>query len=137
MILIDTNVLVALVLPKDRLHRRAKEDLERLARHELRVLPSVLAEACFILGARGQRARLAEVLAGIHARPAAEPAWDAVFEWLARYADHEPDWADGCLVVMASKEQRIWTYDEEFRKIWRRLDGSRVPLAQRNEPVSQ
>lgn len=129
MILIDTSVLVALVLPKDRLHAAAKKDLERLARHEFRVLPSVLAEACFILAGGGQRARLAEVLTGIRARPATEPAWASVFEWLARYADHEPDWADACLVVMANKEQRIWTYDDEFRKVWRRLDGSRVPLA--------
>jgi predicted nucleic acid-binding protein len=128
MILVDTNVLVALVLPKDRLHRRAKEDLERLTRHEFRVLPSILAEACFILGGRGARARLAELLAGIRARPATEPAWDQVFVWLAQYADHEPDWADGCLVAMSSKEQRVWTYDDEFRRIWRRLDGSRVPL---------
>jgi predicted nucleic acid-binding protein len=128
-ILLDTNVLVALVLRRDRLHERAASDLERLAKQELRVLPSVMAEACFLLGRRGQRERLADLLAAIRARPAVEPAWDRVFEWLAHYADHEPDWADGCLVVSASREQRVWTYDDEFRSIWRRPDGSRVPLA--------
>lgn len=129
MILLDTNVLVALALPRDRLHQRATRDLEKLVRHELRVLPSVLAEACFLLTQAQQRARLAELLAGVRARQAVEPSWDRVFEWLARYAEHEPDWTDGCLVVMASREQRVWTYDDEFRSVWRRLDGTRVPLA--------
>ncbi|MBV9946076.1 MAG: type II toxin-antitoxin system VapC family toxin [Myxococcales bacterium] len=129
MILLDTNVLVALVLPRDRLHERAARDLERLARRELRVLASVLTEACFLLGERAQRDRLSGLLGAIRARPAVEPAWQAVFEWLARSAEHEPDWADGCLVLSASREQRVWTYDDEFRSVWRRLDGSRVPLA--------
>lgn len=129
MILVDTNVLVALVLPKDPLHERATRDLERLVRQELRVLPSVLAEACFLLGRREQRARLEELLTALRVRPAIEPAWERVFEWLARYGEHEPDWVDGCLVVMASRDHRIWTYDGEFRAVWRRLDGSRVPLA--------
>jgi predicted nucleic acid-binding protein len=128
-IVLDTNVLVALALPKDRLHERATRDLEKLVTRELRVLASVLAEACFLLGAREQRARLAALLAAIRVRPATEPAWERVFEWLARYADHEPDWVDACLVVIASGDHRIWTYDDEFRSVWRRLDGSRVPLA--------
>ncbi len=129
MILVDTNVLVAITLPGDRLHERAVRDLERLVRQELRVLPSVLAEACFILEADAQRARLAELLSVIRAQPEVEPSWDRVFAWLARYAEHEPDWVDGCLVVLASRERRVWTYDREFSSVWRRFDGSRVPLA--------
>lgn len=129
MILVDTNVLVALVLPRDRLHARATRDLEKLVREELGVLPVVLTEACFILGGSAQRARLAELLGAIHARQALEPSFSTVFEWLARYAEHEPDWADASLVVMASRERRIWTYDGEFQTTWRRLDRSRVPLA--------
>jgi len=127
-ILLDTNVLVALVLPKDRLHERAVRDLERLARQELRILPSVMTEVCFLLGDRAQRGRLSELLAVMRARPAVEPGWERVFQWLERYAEHEPDWTDGCLVVSATREQRVWTYDDEFRAVWRRLDGSRVPL---------
>ncbi len=129
MILLDTNVLVALVLPKDRLHERAASDLERLARQELRVLPSVMTEVCFLLDERAQRGRLSELLTAIRAGPAVEPPWERVFQWLARYAEHEPDWTDGCLVVSATRDQRVWTYDHEFRAVWRRLDGSRVPLA--------
>jgi predicted nucleic acid-binding protein len=132
MILIDTNVLVALVLQKDELHDRAVRDLGRLARRELFVVPAVLAEACFLLELREQRARLGELLARMRARPVSEPPWPVVFSWLHRYAEHEPDWADACMVVLASEEPfRVWTYDAEFRAIWRRLDGSRVPLAGR------
>jgi len=35
--------------------------------------------------------------------------------------------------VLASRDRRVrvWTYDDEFVTVWRRLDGSRVPLANR------
>ncbi len=128
-VLVDTNVLVALALPKERLHGRATKDLETLSRHEFRVLPSVLAEACFLLATPAQRQRLAGLLDALRAKYAVEPARERVFEWLARYAEHEPDWVDGCLVVMASREQRVWSYDDEFRSVWRRIDGTRVPFA--------
>jgi predicted nucleic acid-binding protein len=128
-ILVDTNVLVALALPKDRLHARATKDLERLASKELCVLLVVLTEACFILDSGMQRARLFDLLVGTRARQVAEPSWDRVFAWLEVYADHKPDWVDACLVVMSSRDQRVWTYDAEFRTVWRRPDGTRVPLA--------
>jgi hypothetical protein len=53
-----------------------------------------------------------------------------VFEWLDRYADHEPDWADGYLAVISGHERRwkVWTYDREFRDVWRRPNGTRIPL---------
>lgn len=129
MILVDTNVLVALVLQKDPLHERAAADLERFAGREIDVLPGVLTEAAFILTQPRQRARLQELLAATRARQGTEPPWNQVFEWLVRYADHEPDWVDACLVVSSGRERRVWTYDSEFRSIWRRADGSRVPLA--------
>lgn len=132
MILVDTNVLVALVLRGDPLHEQATRDLERLARRSFFVLQAVLAEAIFLLPAGEQRARLTRILTSVDARPAAEPPWLEVFSWLERYAEHEPDWADACLVVLARpKLFRVWTYDKEFQTVWRRLDGSRVPLAAR------
>jgi predicted nucleic acid-binding protein len=56
---------------------------------------------------------------------------DAVFAWLLQYAGHQPDWADGCLAVLAEWEPRgkVWTYDREFRTTWRRPDGKPVPMA--------
>jgi hypothetical protein len=53
-----------------------------------------------------------------------------VLEWLARYAEHEPDLADAWLAVLSGKrpDDRMWTYDREFRTTWRRPDGRRIPL---------
>ena len=57
--------------------------------------------------------------------------WLDVLNWLARYADQEPDWADGCLAVLCGRDERlkVWTYDREFRTIWRRPDGTAIPMA--------
>jgi predicted nucleic acid-binding protein len=129
MILVDTNVLVALVLPKDPLHARAKADLKRLVRQEIRVLDGVMTETCFFLCKRAQRERLEELLFALRARQQSDPSWVSVFAWLSRYAEHEPDWVDAALVSSSNRDQRVWTYDGEFQSIWRRMDGSRVPLA--------
>jgi len=129
MILVDTNVLVALVLPKDPLHARAKADLKRLVRQEMRVTGGVMAESCFLLRTPNERERLNELLFALRARQQSDPAWSTVFAWLSRYAEHEPDWVDAALVCLSNRDQRIWTYGGEFQTIWRRMDGSRVPLA--------
>jgi hypothetical protein len=52
---------------------------------------------------------------------------------MERYEEHEPDLADAQFAVFCSKkpDYRVWTYDDEFRAIWRRMDGSRIPLAAR------
>jgi hypothetical protein len=54
-----------------------------------------------------------------------------VLDWLARYAEHAPDFADGYLAVVSGVERRwkVWTYEREFRTIWRRTDGTWIPLA--------
>jgi len=56
-----------------------------------------------------------------------------VFDWLDKYGDHDPDWADGCLAVLSGRNpaRKIWTYDREFRTTWRRPDGTALPLAVR------
>lgn len=57
--------------------------------------------------------------------------WDEVFAWLAKYADHEPDWTDACIAALCGRDKRlkVWTYDREFRTTWRRPDGRPIPLA--------
>jgi hypothetical protein len=57
--------------------------------------------------------------------------WLEVLDWLERYRDHDPDWADGYLAVVSGRERRakVWTFDREFRTIWRRPDGKAIPLA--------
>lgn len=54
-----------------------------------------------------------------------------MFEWLTKYAEREPDWADACLAVLSGRDSKlkVWTYDSEFRTIWRRPDGSAIPMA--------
>lgn len=135
MILLDTTPLVALVDRGDPLHRRAVADLDRLARRPLAVCEPVLTEAVFLLRHGPQRARLAHLLEQLRVDPWAPEDARAfragVLVWLARHAEHEPDWADGTLVVASqhAKKARVWTYDSEFRTTWRRPDGSKVPLA--------
>jgi predicted nucleic acid-binding protein len=134
-ILLDTGPLVALCDPRDRLNGLALRDLDRFARRPLVVCDPVLTEASFHLPHPVQRERLRRFLTDFAVQPhqATDPLAyrAAVLEWLLRYGDQEPDWADGHLVVAASHERRarVWTYDREFTTTWRRLDGTRVPLA--------
>jgi predicted nucleic acid-binding protein len=138
MILIDTTPLVALCDSRDEKHRMAVKHLESLASSEFALCEAVLTEACFHLPYRSQRQRLRALLDDLAVQPvpvANEGAfWLEVFEWLTKYADHEPDWADGCLAVLSGRERnaRVWTYDREFRTTWRRPNGTAIPLAVRS-----
>ncbi|HET8542051.1 MAG TPA: PIN domain-containing protein [Anaeromyxobacter sp.] len=135
MILLDTAPLVALCDERDSLHRQALADLDRLARRPLVLCQPVLTEACFLLQGRAMRARLASILEALSIRPLAledeAGTWRRVLAWLDRYAEHDPDFADGFLVIASAlqRRSRVWTYDSEFRTTWRREDGTRVPLA--------
>jgi hypothetical protein len=137
MILVDTGPLVAICDPRDAHHATAVHDLDRLLPSGLAVCEAVLVEAVFHLSAVSQRRRLQRLLEEVDAaslppRPDAG-YWGDVFDWLAKYADHEPDWTDGCLAVLSGRDAdlRLWTYDAEFRTIWRRPDGSAIPLVKR------
>lgn len=135
MILVDTTPLVALCDPRDSKHRTAVNHLEALAADALAVCDAVLTEACFHLPHRSQRLRLRAFLQELDAQPlpaAYEPEfWSEVLDWLAKYADHEPDWADACLAVLSGRDAtlKVWTYDREFRTTWRRPNGSAIPMA--------
>jgi predicted nucleic acid-binding protein len=134
-ILIDTTPLVALCDPRDGLHTKALADLDRVATQATTLCEPVLTEACFLLSHPVQRARLERLIVQIGMSPLAiedeKELRLEVFEWLARYAERQPDWADGYLAVVSGrqKDARVWTYDREFRTTWRRPDGTRIPLA--------
>jgi predicted nucleic acid-binding protein len=134
-ILLDTGAIVALCDPRDALNRRALHDLDRLAGGPLVLAAPVLTEACFLLPSRSQRARLRRFCADLSVEPYRSEDEARlrveVFDWLLRYAEHDPDWADGYLAVVSGLERRsrVWTYDREFRTTWRRPDGTRIPLA--------
>ncbi len=135
MILVDTGPLVAVIDPRDGLHRRSRIDLERLADPSFVVTVSVLTEAYFHLRSAVARRKLRALMAELHVSvldiTAATVA--ASTAWMDRYADHEPDFADAITVVLSAEIEgcRVWTYDREFRTTWRRPDGSAVPLAVR------
>ncbi len=135
MILIDTTPLVALCDARDEKHRVAVKHLESLSSSGFAVCDAVLTGACFHLPYQSQRQRLRALLddLGVQPVPAANDSafWLEVFEWLTKYADHQPDWADGCLAVLSGRHRdaRAWTYDREFRTTWRRPNGTVIPLA--------
>jgi len=135
LILVDTGPLVALCDKRDAHHARAVRHLKALAGSEFGTCESVIAEAYFHLLHRAGRQRLAVLLdeLGLGTLPAGpDGAYRSeVFDWLDKYAEHEPDWADGCLAVLSARDgtARVWTYDREFRTTWRRPDASRIPLA--------
>ena len=137
MILIDTTPLVALCDPRDGLHKKALADLDRVCKRGIVLCEPVLTEACFLLSGAVHRARLQRLVAEMGMVPLAiEDEAElrlAVFRWLDRYAEHEPDWADGYLAAVSEREKdaRVWTYDREFRTTWRRPGGTRIPLAVR------
>lgn len=129
MILVDTNVLVALADERDALHRRAKRDLRKMT-PPFGVTSVVLSETFFLLEESYLRARLGLLLERLPIQPVEPdvPWWSEVLVWMARYADHRPDLCDGMLAVLGARiPASIWTYDREFRRLWRRPDGK--PLA--------
>lgn len=135
MVLVDAGPLVALCDARDAKHRAAVGHLEVLAPEGLEVCDAVLAEACFHLPHVSQRLRLRAFVTELRMQPApaaqSRELREDVFDWLVKYADHEPDWADAWLAVLSGRDARarVWTYDREFRSIWRRPDGSAIPLA--------
>jgi predicted nucleic acid-binding protein len=134
-ILLDTGPLVALSDPADALNATAVRQLQRLARRPLVASLPVLTEACALLPYAVQRRRLRRVLVDLGVMPYRvedeHALWLEVLDWLERYRDHDPDWTDGYLAVVSARETRarVWTFDREFRTIWRRPDGKPIPLA--------
>jgi predicted nucleic acid-binding protein len=134
-ILIDTGPLVALCDSHDQKHASAVRHLGMLRASEFAVCEAVLTEACFHLPHGSQRRRLRALLEDLEIQPIPltneSALWREVFEWLAKYTEHQPDWADGCLAVLSAhrRNAKVWTYDREFRTIWRRPNGTVIPLA--------
>jgi predicted nucleic acid-binding protein len=136
-ILIDTTPLVALCDARDAKHRTAVKHLESLATEEFAACDAVLTEVALHLPHRSQRQRLRALLHDLPVQPVPvihEPRlWQEIVDWLVKYADHEPAWADAYLAVLSGRDSavKIWTYDKEFRTIWRRPNGTLIPLAVR------
>ncbi len=133
MTLVDTGPLVALIDPRDGLHRKSRADLAKLTDLSFLVTVPVLTETffhlCSGLARRKLRALLEELEVSVREIAASTVA--ASMDWLEVYAEHEPDFADAVTVVLSSEIEGslVWTYDREFRTTWRKPDGSAIPLA--------
>lgn len=130
MILVDTNVLVALADERDQLHARATRDLGRL-QGPYALSSVVLAEAFFLLPERHLRLRVQHLVERLPLSfvEIAGASWPAVFAWLQRFVEHEPDLCDGQLCTLATElDASIWSYDAEFRTMWRGPNGSRLKI---------
>lgn len=121
MILLDTNVLIAIVNSADGLHMRAMQELENFE-GPFFTCAAVLTESFHMLQRPSLRARL---IGFVSEAPVAqlEPAagsWPRIFAWLERYQEHRPDFADAVLVQLLQTHKRanVWTFDREFSTIW-------------------
>ena len=138
MILIDTGPLVALCDERDEHHRTATRELRALRGEPFSTCEAVLAEACFLLNLPYVRQRLRTTLRDLRVQvlpqPKGAPLWASTLEWMEKYADHAPEWADAYIAVLAglNPQLRVWTFDNEFHTIWKRPDGTAIPLVTRS-----
>ena len=99
----------------------ALKHLESLAADDFAVCDAVLTEACFHLPHPNQRQRLRALLRDLSVQPI--PIMHEldffleVRDWLTKYANQEPDWANACLAILSGpdKDLKIWTYDRECK----------------------
>jgi predicted nucleic acid-binding protein len=132
---VDANVLVALADDEDDLHARAIRDLKHLGRGPFGSTVPVLSESFYLLPEGHLRLRLRSYLQRLRIviLETQVDAWEAIFDWMERYEEHEPALADAQLVALSAVDAscRVWSYDREFLTVWRRTDGTRVPSAVR------
>ncbi len=124
---VDTNVWLGLVDTSDDLHRSVIAELDGIGNEPLWTIEPVLTETTFAL-APHQRARLQALLKKLGVRVVVLDDLAPVFAWLKKYADHEPDFADAYLAVLAGQHTRlrIWTHDREFHTHWKTPSGKRI-----------
>lgn len=134
MILLDTNVILALLSPEERERRRVLEQWSRIRKQRLVLVSPVVIEVTHFLHKAYQLSAFSELMdqIGVEYLPSENVvAWPDVVQWMMQYQQHEPDYADAHLVLLSAAidKAKVWTNDSEFRTIWRRPDGSPVPLA--------
>lgn len=131
MILLDTNILVALLDKRDGLHAKARADLRALKR-PFGAIDAVLVECFALVRDPALRRRLWVLLSQLGVQPVSfdDGWWDRIQHWMTKYQDHHPDLCDALLIEAAvQKHAKIWTYDREFSEIWRTRDGQKLKLA--------
>lgn len=121
MILLDTNILIALVNPADGHYRHVMHELPKI-KGPFYTCDAVLTESFHMLDRPNLRARLVAFVAEapVGQLEAGQGGWPNIFAWLERYRNHSPDFADAVLVYLLAthKRAKIWTLDREFSTIW-------------------
>lgn len=121
MILLDTNVLIAIVNRADGHHPRVMQELTTIEGPFV-TCDAVLTESFHMLERPNLRARLMDFVSEAPIAPLEPSAgsWPKILAWMARYQDHSPDFADAVLVhlLQTHKRAKIWTLDREFSNIW-------------------
>jgi uncharacterized protein len=130
-ILVDTGPLVAFLHRRDRYHRWAVEQLNRLE-PPLLTCESVLAEACFLLqNLHGGGAAVLDLARTelIRVPLRLEDEMKAVRDLMTRYIQIPMSLADACLVRMSEQHPNsvVMTLDRHFR-IYRRHGRQAIPL---------
>lgn len=132
-VLVDTGPLIGLFDERDALHHRALQEARSLTAPALVGIP-VLTEALHFLRETALRARLGAAFERGTLRLVSETEPEGVADalrWMGQYEEHDPDFVDAHLVAWAARDPglSIWTFDSEFRAVWRTLKGARVRLA--------
>ena len=121
MILLDTNVLIAIVNPADGHYRRVMQELPKV-KGPYFTCEAVLTESFHMLARPNLRARLIDFVAEapVGQLEAPEGSWPDIFAWLEHYQEHSPDFTDAVLADLLSRHKRakIWTFDHEFSSNW-------------------
>ena len=96
---------------------------------------AVLTEAMALVSGWPARSRLRALIEAIDPEPCAAEMErqfrTETFNWLEQYSEHDPDWTDAVLAVLAGRfpKWKVWTYDREFATLWRTPAGSHIALA--------
>jgi predicted nucleic acid-binding protein len=134
MILIDTNVLLALMSRDDDNYAAAARQAPAMRDAGIVLTLPVFAELTHFSRFPQRYSKLEALMELLDIRFERSEhliQFPEALAWLKRYASHKPDYADAHLVLLTAKHKnsKVWSFDKEFRTIWRRPDGSAVPMA--------
>jgi len=129
-VLADTGPLYAAVDPDDAYHRRACEDLRRLAQEKRSVViayPTLLESHSLVLhrlGTRTATAWLKEILSGSALLNPSPQDYLQAAARIASLPDQSVTLFDGTIAVLAKRtDAQVWTYDHHFDvmrvRVWR------------------
>jgi predicted nucleic acid-binding protein len=132
--LVDTGPLMGLLDERDDQRERALRTLALAPKPRL-VCQPVISEVIHLLGGHPVYvARLAATFVEGTLEIAQASHWPGaskkIFSWMAKFGEHHPDFADAFLVTWHEDVpgSRVWSFDSEFRRIWRTSKGKAIRL---------